>query len=94
MIEIIETSCEKNIKNSLFPASFPIIGDTTYNKPIKLDLKDPHMVKLIDHLKDLILDDETYLDTFKIPVYLTNKVRVSKQEAHFIEYFFCVLTTH
>jgi hypothetical protein len=32
-----------------FPAKFPIIGNTTYNKPLKLETQDPHLVKLIDH---------------------------------------------
>jgi hypothetical protein len=50
-----------------FPATFPIIGKGEYNKPLKLEIKDPHLVKLIDHLKDLILCDDSFLKTFKIP---------------------------
>ena len=48
---------------------FPIIGSASYNKPLKLEIKDPHLVKMIDHLKSLVIEDEIYYDYFKIPVY-------------------------
>ena len=75
-----------------FPMIFPIIGEAWYEKPLKLNLKNPNIIKLIDYLKDYVVDDKEYFEEFGIPEYLRSAViDVESFGTHFLEFYFCVL---
>lgn len=74
-----------------FPVKFPILGTGSYNKPFKLEMKDPNVIKVIDYLKDFVNDDEGLYAQFDIPCYLRNAVIDSRLGSHFLEFYFCLL---
>lgn len=71
-----------------FPQKFIIFGNGSYNSPFKMEYRDPSLIKLIDHLKDIIENDSSYPELFSIPKYFLRSSKSTSQSGHFIEYFF------
>jgi hypothetical protein len=70
-----------------------VVGKGTYNRPFKLEMRDPLLTKTVDHLKAIIADHESYLEYFGVPVYIVNSIKVTDFQTHFLEYYFCMLNT-
>lgn len=68
-----------------------IVGNGTYNRPFKLEMKDPLMTKTIDHLKTVVADNKAYLKEFEVPLYILEKVEQRDVSSHLLEYYFCAL---
>ena len=90
---------EENQRNLLnwelpFPQRFIIFGNGTYNQPFKMEFRDPSLIKIIDHLKDIIDNHPHYYEIFKFPEYLLKYSKSSNQTGHFIEYYFCWLNVN
>lgn len=60
---------------------------------MKIEIIDPHFLKIVDYLKTRIKTTDDCLQLFKIPNYLINGNLIKKQKAHFFEYFFCHLNS-
>lgn len=60
---------------------------------MKIEIRDPHFLKILDYLKSRIKTQDDYLKLFGIPTYLINENVMKKQKAHFFEYFFCMLNS-
>lgn len=75
----------------MFVIFFEKVGNGTYNQPLKLEIRDPALIKIIDHLKDVIDNHPKYYELFKFPEYLLKYSKSSSQTGHFIEYYFCWL---
>ena len=73
---------------------FDTVGNGTYNQPLKLEIRDPALIKIIDHLKDVIDNHPKYYELFKFPEYLLKYSKSASQTGHFIEYYFCWLNVH
>lgn len=71
-----------------------LVGNGLYNQPYKMEIRDPSLVKIIDHLKDIIDNHPAYYDLFKFPDYLLKFSKSSSNTGHFIEYFFCWLNVN
>lgn len=59
-----------------------------------MEIRDPSLIKIIDHLKDVIDNNSNFYDIFKFPDYLLKFSKSSSQAGHFIEYFFCWLNVN
>jgi hypothetical protein len=70
------------------------VGHATYNQPLKLEIRDPSLIKIIDHLKDVIDNHPKYYEIYKFPEYLLKYSKSSHQAGHFIEYYFCWLNVN
>lgn len=77
-----------------FPQKFIIFGSGSYNQPFKMEIRDPLMIKTIDHLKDVIDNLQRYYEIFKFPDYLIKTSKSTAQSGHFIEYYFCWLNVN
>jgi hypothetical protein len=56
-----------------------------------MEIRDPSLIKIIDHLKDVIDNNSKFYEIFKFPDYLLKFSKSSSHTGHFIEYFFCWL---
>lgn len=61
---------------------------------MKLEIRDPALIKIIDHLKDEINNDPSYYTKFGIPEYLKATSKTSSHSGHFIEFYFGWLNVH
>jgi hypothetical protein len=49
-LEVIDSVQDDNSNWKItFPRKFPIVGSGQYNSPLKLEMKDPYIIRLIDH---------------------------------------------
>ena len=74
----------KDIKlewNAKFPMKFTISGSASYMRPLRLEMSDPNIIKMIDCLKGYIKNDDKYIDELKIPKYIRN-TKVEKLLQH------------
>lgn len=83
-----------SLRNSLYVGSSHSVGNGTYNQPLKLEIRDPSLIKIIDHLKDVIDNHPKYYELFKFPEYLLKYSKTSSHTGHFIEYYFCWLNVN
>lgn len=50
--------------------------------------------KLVDVLKERVIDSDSYFKEFDIPAFIVNSVRLIKENCHFMEYYFCNLNSY
>jgi len=61
--------------------------------PFKLEARDPYYIKIMNHLKEIIPDDPQYILSIGVPGFLRKFVDIVGIPCHFIEYYFCILSS-